>query len=168
MNALCALLLPPLLQAEAPCSKERILEVLSRASGRSKVTKAVESAFLSVLPSLHDVLLLEDAYFLGSIPNKIPLRVANRRDLGEVTLVELASGLAALLIRQERRKEDIYKEMASLFGYARLGTGIVSRFDEALSLLSKHSLALEDVRGYLSFDEEKAKALDFAAMAKRF
>lgn len=168
LNALCALLLPPLLQAEAPCSKERILEVLSRASGRSKVTKAVESAFLSALPSLHDVLLLEDAYFLGSIPETIPLRVANRRDLGQVTLVELASGLAALLIRQERRKEELYKEMASLFGYARLGTGIVSRFDEALALLSKHSLALEDVRGYLSFDEEKAKALDFAAMAKRF
>ena len=110
----------------------------------------------------------EDGYFLGSIPKEIPLRVANRRDLGEVTLVELASGLAALLIRQERRKEELYKEMASLFGYARLGAGIVSRFDEALALLSKHSLALEDVRGYLSFDEEKAKALEFAAMAKRF
>ena len=102
------------------------------------------------------------------MPLPISLRVASRRDLSKATLVELSSGLAALLKAKERRKEDLYKEMASLFGYARLGAGLVARFDEALSLLSSKGLALEDVRGYLSFDEEKAKALDFAAMAKRF
>ena len=168
LTALCALLLPSLLQAEAPCSKERILEVLARVSGRSKVTKAVESAFFAALPSLHDVLLLEDAYFLGCIPETIPLRVASRRDLSKATLLELSSGLAALLKVKERRKEDLYKEMASLFGYARLGAGLVARFDEALSLLSSNGLALEDIRGYLSFDEEKAKTLDLKALAKRF
>ena len=162
------MIVPALLSAEGPCSKERILEVLAGASGRSKVTKAVTEAFENALPSLHDVLLLEDAYFYRAIPENISLRLAERRDLSKTSLLELSSGLAALLKEKERRKEDLFKEMASLFGYARLGAAILARLEEALALLSRRGLALEDVRGYLALDEEKAKALDFKAMAKRF
>ena len=136
-----------ILETEAPMSEEYLLKRICYIYGREKVTSAVRQQFTSDLRDCFNKgIIRRNGFLYLSSQNSYQLRVpGDVRDVKYIAPEELAEGMV-LLIKQNvtAEKEGLYKTLASLLGFSRIGEGIYEKMEEALNYLLLNRLVTEE------------------------
>ncbi len=128
------------LETEAPVSEEWMLKRMVHLYGREKVTSVVMNSFENDMCGCESAGVVRRNGFLYLADREVPLlRVPGDggvRDVKYIAPEELAAGLTEIL-RQNVTVEKIglYRFLASLLGFSRMGEALYTKFEEALALL---------------------------------
>ncbi len=129
-----------IMEVEAPISEAFLLKRIISFFGRSKVTNIVNNTFDRYMGRCESYgIERRDGFLYFSGDDDYQLRLPSddiKRDVSDIALEELASGML-VLIQQNISVEimDLYRSLAKLLGFTRVGDNITERFDEALALL---------------------------------
>lgn len=131
-----------LLRDVGPLHFEAVGRAIAEGQGMSRFTKKVRGEMRGVLRSMPEVTLRGDEVWPkeGSARTKSVVRYHDEespsRDIEEVLPVEIENGLRWIVERGlSIEEEEAMRELARLFGYARLGSVIRDRFEDGVEKL---------------------------------
>ena len=136
-----------ILETEAPLSEEYLLKRISGYFQREKVTSVVTRQFNGLMYSCRDYgIVRRDGFLYLQGKSEISLRIpGNKREIKNISLEELADGLYKLIKQNvTTTKDGLYKTLTNILGFSRTGEAIVARYDQALELLKKAGLVVEE------------------------
>lgn len=147
-----------IVEMESPVSEEWLLKrIVFLFNGRKKVTNLVRGAYEHFMFDCFRYGIVRKNGYLYELGKGVPmLRVPKEgttpREIKFIALEELANGFEALLKQNiYANKEDLFRLVANLLGFARIGEGIQERFNAALNLLSDK---IEQNRGMVTLKNE--------------
>ena len=136
-----------ILETEAPLSEEYLLKRIVYLFGREKVTKVVLQDYNRRMARCHHKgILRRNGFLYLEGMDEIIFRVpGDRRDVKYISPEELGDGLYTLIRQNVSTSRDgLYRAIANLLGFSRTGEAIVSKLEEALSLLKERNLVREE------------------------
>ena len=128
-----------ILEVEAPISEELFLKRTVRDFDREKVTDAVWEQFQKrTSRCISEGIVRRDGFmYLKNKP--VELRTPSEdftREAKYISLVELAEGMFKIISKNITvERLGLYRMLAKLLGFSKLGEAMVRRFDEALALI---------------------------------
>ncbi|MCR5768209.1 MAG: DUF4011 domain-containing protein [Lachnospiraceae bacterium] len=135
-----------IMQIEAPESEEYLLKRICYIYGREKVTNVVRQQFNMDMRGCERLGIIRKNGFLYFADQKtFSLRVPGvKRDVKYIALEELAAGML-FLVRQNvtAEKDGLFKTLASLLGFTRMGDAMYERFEQALRAI-KNKVVIEN------------------------
>lgn len=139
-------------EIEAPLSEEYLLKRIVWLFDREKVTKVVLDNYNRRMNGCEKMGIIRRNGFLylKDIDNSKFRIPGDRRDIKYISIEELADGLHTLIEQNvTATREGLFKTMTNLLGFSRTGDAIVTRYEEALTLLKKQNI-IKDEDGLLS------------------
>lgn len=129
-----------ILEIEAPLSEDLLLKRTVIYFGREKVTSVVQRTYEQLMQGCRrDGIIRRDGFLYLEGQSECPFRTPSddlKRDIKDICLEELASGLLELLRQNVTAdKTGLYHAFAGQCGCSRVGKAINERFDDALGLL---------------------------------
>lgn len=132
-----------IVDVESPISEEWLLKrIVFLFDGRKKVTNLVRGAYEHFMFDCFRYGIGRKNGYLYTLGQDTPmLRVPKEgttpREIKYIALEELASGIEELLKQNiSANRGDLFRLLASLLGFTRIGEGMQERFNAALSLMS--------------------------------
>ncbi len=136
-----------ILETEAPMSEEYLLKRICFIYGREKVTSVVRQQFTEDLKGCFSKgIIRRNGYLYLSSQNSYQFRVpGDVRDIRYIAPEELAEGMI-ILVKQNvsAEKDGLYRTLASLLGFSRIGEGINEKMEEALNYLLLNRIVTVD------------------------
>lgn len=141
------------LEVEAPISENFLFKRIVKFFGREKVTTAFRTEFGRAVIGIENYGVIRKNGFLylknqEKIAFRVPSSKETVRDINDISLSELASGIFELVKQNVRtEKNGLFKTMAKELGYSRVTEPIRERLESALDMLYDK---VEETDGMLS------------------
>ena len=127
------------LEKEAPLSEELFLKRSIRDFSREKLTDAVWDKFNRLMSRCQVEGIVRSNGFMFIKNRDVEFRVPSEdfvRELKFISLEELGVGMSEIIRKNVSvERMGLYKLLATLLGFSKLGEAMVRRFDEALQLI---------------------------------
>ncbi|MCR5294687.1 MAG: DUF4011 domain-containing protein [Lachnospiraceae bacterium] len=136
-----------LLETEAPLSEEFLLKRIVGYFEREKVTRVVLDEYKRRMFRCENMgILRRNGFLYLEGKDAVKLRIPGvKREIRYISIEELAGGLAELIEQNvTANREGLYKTLANLLGFSRIGDAIAARFEEALEFLKEQGSVKEE------------------------
>ncbi len=146
-----------------PVHLDEICQIIAPLLGRVKVTSTVKTTVLVEFSKIVGQYIERDKFYFPMACNihdlyQIPHRLAGKRDIKHINLLELASGMLAVATACVGvTKEGLITETVRAFGFNRKGNNIINAMNRAYSYLEEHHY-ISVVNGKIEVMKDRNKA----------